>query len=244
MQDSHRIKRLHMDNGSEYRNKAFASYCKSRQIKRRFSPSYTPEHNGRAERQMRTLFEATRAQLLQANLTSEFWGMALCNTAYIRNISAHQDLDKTPWELLTGDKPDVSRIRIWGSPAFVHVEKRFRKKTESPGRKCILVGYDLESEMWQFYDLHRNKIIKSWHARIYEHVVEHVHLENLEPVVERFNKRTGARKWDQFLQAKLDSLHSAIGQSTQSVSGSPNPPLNSARRRRRPGPSAPSAANC
>ena len=50
-QYGHRIKRLHMDNGSEYRNKAFASYCKSRQIKRRFSPSYTPEHNGRAERQ-------------------------------------------------------------------------------------------------------------------------------------------------------------------------------------------------
>ena len=201
----YKIKRLKFDGGSEYNNKRFLRYLDEHQIRYRTSPPYTPEINGTAERQMRTLMEATRSQLLQASLPAEYWCLALSNAAYIRNIIVQGEREHTPSELLTGEKPDISRLRIWGSPAFVHIEKRFRTKSTMPGRECLLVGYDDDSSCWMFWDIQREKLIKSWHARIFENAVNCKDQFFSSPVVPLFTPAR-PRRWMSYLRARIHDV--------------------------------------
>ena len=48
-------------------------YCNSRGIHHEFSASYTPQQNGVAERNHRTLIEAARTMLADSKLPAMFW---------------------------------------------------------------------------------------------------------------------------------------------------------------------------
>ena len=47
----------------------------------------------------------------------------------------------TPYEAFFGVKPDVSNLRIFGSLAYVHVQKDKRGPFGSHFEKCIFLGY-------------------------------------------------------------------------------------------------------
>jgi len=47
----------------------------------------------------------------------------------------------TPEEAYSGKRPDISRLRIFGSPVYMHVTKDVRKKLESTAEVGIFVGY-------------------------------------------------------------------------------------------------------
>ncbi|XP_057654122.1 uncharacterized protein LOC130892631 [Diorhabda carinulata] len=57
------------------------------------STSYTPEHNGLAERMNRTLVERARCMLFYANLEKKLWAEALATAAYIVNRSPTKALE-------------------------------------------------------------------------------------------------------------------------------------------------------
>ena len=62
---------------------------------------------------------------------------------YVQNRLPHRAIgNKTPEELFTGKKPEVSNFRIFGCPVYVHVPKDKRTKLDPSGRKGIFVGYD------------------------------------------------------------------------------------------------------
>ncbi|KAG3021508.1 hypothetical protein PC121_g24862 [Phytophthora cactorum] len=54
-QTGKRVKTLRSDNGGEYTSGAMAKFCKDRGIEQKFTPPYTPQLNGVAERMNRTL---------------------------------------------------------------------------------------------------------------------------------------------------------------------------------------------
>ncbi|WP_455749234.1 hypothetical protein, partial [Loigolactobacillus coryniformis] len=45
----------------------------------------------------------------------------------------------TPVEVLTGRKPDLSHVRVWGSRVFIHVNKSQRRKLDAKGVEGRLV---------------------------------------------------------------------------------------------------------
>ena len=47
----------------------------------------------------------------------------------------------TPEEAFSGKKPDISHLKIFGSPVYIHVTKDARKKLESTAEVGIFVGY-------------------------------------------------------------------------------------------------------
>ncbi|GMF62517.1 unnamed protein product [Phytophthora fragariaefolia] len=55
-----RVKQLRSDNGGEYKSRAMAKFCSERGIVQKFTPPYTPQLNGVAERMNRTLVECGR----------------------------------------------------------------------------------------------------------------------------------------------------------------------------------------
>ena len=91
------IGRLHSDNGREFKNKRLQRWLAQHQIARSYSPSYTPELNGRAERSFRTLMNDVRAMLRQANLPVSFWGLAFLHAAAVRNMVAKDGEVAASW---------------------------------------------------------------------------------------------------------------------------------------------------
>ena len=47
----------------------------------------------------------------------------------------------TPEEAFSGKRPDISHLRIFGSPVYIHVTKDARKKLEPTAEVRIFLGY-------------------------------------------------------------------------------------------------------
>ena len=63
-------------------------------------------------------------------------------TMYVHNHTPHRVLDnKTHEEDLSGVKPEVIHMRIFGISVYIHVPKENKTKLDPSGRKGIFVGY-------------------------------------------------------------------------------------------------------
>lgn len=83
----------------------------------------TPQHNGVAERLNRTLLEKVRAMLHESGLPRALWGEAVRHAVWLKNRTPTKALEGgTPLEAATGQKPDLSRVRTWGSRVWVRTE--------------------------------------------------------------------------------------------------------------------------
>ena len=153
---------LRTDNGGEFTSKEFQAYLKTEGVRHELTVPKNPEQNGVAERMNRTLVEATRAMLINANLPQKFWAEALSTAAYLRNRSPTKAVSgMTPHELLTGEKPRVDGLRVFGCQSFAHVPKDERKKLDSKSRKCILLGYGATTKGYRLYDPLKKKVFYS-----------------------------------------------------------------------------------
>ena len=133
------IKRLRTDNGLEFCGSEFNEFCKNEGIARHHTVRMTPQQNGVAERMNRTLLERARCMISNAGLTLDFWAEAIATACYIVNRSPCAPLDfKTPEEVWSGTPADYSNLRIFGCPAYMHVNEG---KLEPRAKKCIFLGY-------------------------------------------------------------------------------------------------------
>lgn len=147
------IKILRSDNGTEFCNSAFENYLVSHGIVHHKTNPYTPEQNGLSERFNRSVIEKAKCLLFDAGLEKRFWAEAAHTAVYLQNRTVTASLNyKTPFELWTGRKPDVSHLRVFGSTVMVHVPKQKRLKWDRKSDKCILVGYSNEVKGYRIYN--------------------------------------------------------------------------------------------
>ena len=76
-----------------------------------------------------------------------------CNTAvYVQNCCPHRVLGmNTPEEAFSGKKPDISHLKIFGSPVYIHVTKDTRKKLELTAEVGIFVWYTETPHNYRVY---------------------------------------------------------------------------------------------
>ena len=80
--------------------------------------------------------------LTDATLPKTYWYDAIHYTAHIHNVTPTQALDgMTPEEAWSGNKPDVSNIRIFGSRAFMHIPEKDRDKLSAHSLVCTFLGF-------------------------------------------------------------------------------------------------------
>jgi hypothetical protein len=116
---------IQSDNALEYTAGEFAAYCKLHFITQRFSPTYTASMNGKAERMWRTIFEMVRSMLFDAGLSLLHWAHALYHAEYLINRLPSRAINgKIPLQCLTGRKPDLSQLHIFGQRVCVGLEPR------------------------------------------------------------------------------------------------------------------------
>jgi transposase InsO family protein len=111
-----KVKRIRSDNGTEFKNTQVEDYLDEEGFKHEFSAPYTPQQNGVAKRKNRTLIEMTRTILDEYKTSNRFWAEVV-NTSYhaTNRLYLHKLLKKTPYELLTCNKPNVSYFRVFGN---------------------------------------------------------------------------------------------------------------------------------
>ena len=143
------IKALRSDRGGEYLSQQFDDYLKECGIVSQLTPPGTPQWNGVSERRNRTLLDMVRSMMSQSDLHDSFWGYALLTAAFTINRVPSKAVEKTPYEIWTGRRPNVSFMKIWGCQVFV--KRLLSDKLGPKSDKCIFVGYPKETKGYYFY---------------------------------------------------------------------------------------------
>lgn len=142
---------------------------------------HTPQQNGRAERKHRHILNISRALRFQANLPIEFWGECVMTAAHLINRTPSPLLkNKSPFEVLHGEPPSISHIRVLGCLAYAHNKNTKGDKFASRSRKCVLIGYPSGTKGWKLFDLEQEIVFVSRDVTFQEDVFPYS-VQNSEP---------------------------------------------------------------
>jgi transposase InsO family protein len=104
-----KVKKIRSDNDTEFKNTQVEDFLDEEGIKHEFLVPYTPQQNGVAERKNHILIEMARTILDEYKTSDQFWVEAINTACHATNrLYLHKLLKKTSYELLTGNKPNVS----------------------------------------------------------------------------------------------------------------------------------------
>ena len=148
-----KIKHVRSDNGSEFRNTNVEEFLDEEGIKHEFSTLYTPQQYDIVERKNRTLIEATRTMLDEYKTPDSFWAEAIktacqaINHLYILNY-----LGKTPYEIITGNKPKVHYFRVFGCKCFILNKKTKTSKFAPKVDEGFLLGYGTNEHAYRVFN--------------------------------------------------------------------------------------------
>ena len=69
--------------------------------------------------------------------------------AYIRNRCYVDRINKTPFEMFTGKKPDISNMHTFGTTCYAYIQNP--KKLEARSEEGVFIGYDTRSPAYLVY---------------------------------------------------------------------------------------------
>ncbi|XP_061347561.1 uncharacterized protein LOC133293058 [Gastrolobium bilobum] len=72
--------------------------------------------------------------------------------------------DKTPQEALSGLKPSVAHLKIFGSVAYAHIPDQLRTKLEDKSKKFVFIGYDEKTKGYKLIDPINKRVLNSTSA--------------------------------------------------------------------------------
>nr|PNR28058.1 hypothetical protein PHYPA_028650 [Physcomitrium patens] len=58
-------------------------------------------------------------------------------------------------------KSNISNLRMFGCLGYIHIPKEQRKKIDNKTRKCLFLGYNIESKAYMMYDTKDKRILIS-----------------------------------------------------------------------------------
>ena len=158
---------MHTDNDSNFLDDLVLKELAHHHIKVRTIPPHTPQRNGIAERKWRTVFATARALLRDANMTDDMWSIAVQHAVFLRNLLPTKANDGlSPFQALTGRKPNYAVLRRFGSDAYVVDEGA--RQMEPRARKGRYVGHSVRNNSPLVFFADTKTIVSSIHLRVDE----------------------------------------------------------------------------
>lgn len=217
------IKFFRFDNGREFFNrKVLINLLKTEGIQFEGITPYTPEQNGRIERDNRTVQESARTMLIASGLPKSMWTEAVRTATYLLNRTTNSNcVGTTPYEKWFDRKPYLGHIKIFGTECFVQIPKQTgRKKWDPKAKKAHLVGFEPTSKNFRLYDPESNRVFMSCNVKFNEKADKYVIQDESEvdddPVTEQTNQEIGQANDDNEL------FHSFEDDSNQTPEGRHN----------------------
>ena len=180
---SRRVKEFQSDNGGEFINSAFISALDMASVSHRLSVPYMHQQNGVAECIICTIKGHLLAMLHFASLPQTYWGEAALTVAYLHNHTESRALPsgQTPYEMLHGQRPNLSHLRVWGCRAFAHIPLEMQAKLGPKSREVLFMGYPPGVKGYRVRDIVTGQFFNSRDV-IFNENFSLLHLTGDEPV--------------------------------------------------------------
>jgi len=126
-----------------------------------------------------TITTKARSQLLDSWLDDVFWAEAVNTATYLHSRSTSSSLNNhTPYEILTGQKPELQHLCRFGSTAHKLIPPEQRNgKFSSRSRKCLMLGYVHDAtKVWRLWDTVESRVIQASNVRFDENLIEGKHI--------------------------------------------------------------------
>ncbi|CAI5480757.1 unnamed protein product [Closterium sp. Yama58-4] len=161
---------LRSDRGGEFLGKQFTDFVDGKGIVHDLTCPYTPQQNGMAEREMRTVVESVRTMLLHMGVQNHWWHLGLQHAVWVRNcLERSATPGTTPYQLLTGKKPDLSLARVWGCMAqFLVPEQQRGGKLKPKAKWGLHLGVSDARKGWELLDIVDNRVVTTSDVVFYE----------------------------------------------------------------------------
>ncbi|KAJ3563959.1 hypothetical protein NP233_g8606 [Leucocoprinus birnbaumii] len=159
-----KARRIRSNNGTEFVNSVMDKFCKTNGIIHETTNPYRPEQNRIAERAIAIFLEMMRSMLHTAEIDLQYWGEAFMYAVHIRSLTPTSGLEGiVSYEVWTGQKLDISHLRIFGLFGWALVPKEVRHgKLESRAVRVRMLGWWTdETKGWRLEDLENGKLIAS-----------------------------------------------------------------------------------
>ncbi|KAK1694672.1 hypothetical protein QYE76_011369 [Lolium multiflorum] len=163
------IMAIRSDNGSEFKNYTLNDFLSDEGIRHQYSAAYTPQQNSVAERKNRTLMDMARSMMAEYKSRYNFWAEAISTACHSSNrLYLRKGLNKTPYEILTGNKPNISYFKVFGCKCFYKIKGVRLSKFTPKALEGIFVGYGAESHTYRVFDVSSGIIIESCSVKFEE----------------------------------------------------------------------------
>lgn len=147
------LRRFHSDGGGEFVGADFRFYLEANGTTITQTTASTPQHNGIAERMIRTLFDLVRCLLVEAEAAETLWGEAIVWAAHLYNTTPHPvSGDVPPYTRLMNYRYNVHKLRVWGCDAFVQQLPHEQSKLLPRTWTGIFVGYHEKTAAYRVMD--------------------------------------------------------------------------------------------
>jgi hypothetical protein len=164
------VRRIRLDNAGEQKSFEFDSFLTDIAARAEYTNAYSSAANT-AERTIQTLWNTEQCLRFGGNFPKSAWGELLLTAAYLENMmptSANPD-KKTPWEMLYGNPPNVSGLRVIGAAAYVHIHKPLRAALDPKAEVGRLIGYARGTNGYRILmDSRTGKIVETAHVTFAE----------------------------------------------------------------------------
>ena len=138
---------LHSD--QEFDGRIIRQWTQAHHVQHTFSAAHTPTSNPIVERSFWTTEASVRAVMMDNELGMQFFEEIWLATTYVHNrLPDHRqrhDLRAPIAKLLSGDPPDLSRLRALGCRCVIPNHRRRHNKQHDPGLAGTMVGYSADS---------------------------------------------------------------------------------------------------
>ena len=137
-----KIKGFRLDNAAEFKSAKWNTLMANKGIICEYTSPYTPAQNGIAEILNKYIINRLITISKDKSIPFKLWPYIIQAIAHIKNRTYNSIINKTPWEAITGYKPDITYLRILGSLTYSIIPLPYRdNKFDNKAYKGILVGF-------------------------------------------------------------------------------------------------------
>ena len=172
-QSSHQLKSLRTDKGGEFHPLTFLNELTDLGVIKKDTEAFSPQQNGVVEKANKDLIGQAKASLASACLPPRWWEYALLYVCWVKNRVITTALKgenrfKTPHEMWTGEKPNISMAKPFGCMAQMQIPKELRKKWDHNSVWGMFIGMSPNTKGWLFWLPDYNQIKTSRDCTFYE----------------------------------------------------------------------------
>nr|GEX65135.1 retrovirus-related Pol polyprotein from transposon TNT 1-94 [Tanacetum cinerariifolium] len=164
-----KICKIRTDNGIKFKNANLKAYYEKLGIMQQFSNVRTPQQNGVVKRCNRTLVEAARTMLIFSRLPEFLGAEEVAAACFTQNQSIiHTRYNKTPYEILRGQKSNVEYFYVFGSLCYPTNNCDDLGKMKPKADIGVFIGYSKTSRGFRIYNRRTKKIMETIHVKFDE----------------------------------------------------------------------------